>query len=526
MITAADLARAVEAALELVRAQPDIREAEVFAAANGSLLSRLCYTSHIPCNGVEEPKSTEARGLGIHAVFESAAGPLVGFGSEPSDFGPSGAARALDKVRRGAVHDPDFVSLPRPGGEPRALSAYHDPRLMTIDDRRLVELGWTLVHGALRTFMTSSRLAALVENDEGLRRLGLIVGGDVTVLQERIAIASTHMPAVQTDESTLITAFVTAMVEARDAKGSGWSTGTRLDHFTDEAGVEAAQNAIDAIDGVRVPSGEYTVVFGRQPVADFLNNLIVPACTAGSFYASSTPFLGKLGRRVAHPSLTIYDHGALPGLMGSKGITCEGLPTGRTDLIRDGVFVGCLANWYETQRLLRDTDLAVKLGATGEAATRALVPRNGFRFGAGGGRQFDTPAEAAASNVVVEGADAVARDELLRRVGNGLYIGRIWYTYPINGLSAGDFTCTVVADSYRIRNGRLAEPIRPNTLRIDDNLATVLNNVVGITKDVKGTIVWAADEVAYAPEIAVSGVHVREIAGFMAVRAVGRGSAR
>jgi predicted Zn-dependent protease len=320
---------------------------------------------------------------------------------------------------------------------------------------------------------------------------------------------------VQTDESTLITACVTAMVEARDAKGSGWSTGTRLDHFTDAAGVEAAQNAINAIDGVRIPSGEYTVVFGRQPVTDLLNNLVVPACASGALYASASPFLGKLGQRVAHPSLTIYDHGAMPGLMGSKAITCEGLPTGRTDLIRDGVFTGCLTNWYQAQRLLRDPELHAKLGATGDAAARALIPRNGFRFGDGGGRQFDRAPGVAASNVVVEGAEGVSHEELLRRVGDGLYIGRIWYTYPINGLRAGDFTCTVVADSYRIRDGRLAEPLRANTLRIDDNLATVLNDIAGITKDAKGTIVWAADEVAYVPEIAVRGVHVREIAGFM-----------
>jgi hypothetical protein len=32
---------------------------------------------------------------------------------------------------------------------------------------------------------------------------------------------------------------------------------------------------------------------------------------------------------------------------------------------------------------------------------------------------------------------------------------------------------------------------------------------------VKGTIVWAADEVAYTPEIAVSGVPIEGIAGFM-----------
>jgi PmbA protein len=320
---------------------------------------------------------------------------------------------------------------------------------------------------------------------------------------------------VETDESTLMTAFVTCMVEARDAKGSGTSTVTRLDHFTDEAGIEAAQNAIAAIGGERVPSGRYTVLFGRQPVADILNNLVVPAVSAGAFYASSTPFLGKLGQPVASPSLTIYDDGATPGLLGSKGVTCEGLPTGRTDLIRRGVFVGCLSCWYETERLLHDPALATKLGATGPAAEAALVPRNGFRFGAAGGRQFDTQPSIAASNVVVEGDDPTTLDELVRRVGNGLYIGRIWYTYPINGLRAGDFTCTVVGDSYVIRDGRIAAPLRANALRINDNIATVLQNVVGVTGDVKGTIVWAADEVVYAPEIAVSGIQVESIADFM-----------
>src|SRR2546422_10130941 len=43
---------------------------------------------------------------------------------------------------------------------------------------------------------------------------------------------------------------------------------------------------------------------------------------------------------ISHDDLTIYDHGALTGHMGSKGITCEGLPTGRTDLIKDGKLVG------------------------------------------------------------------------------------------------------------------------------------------------------------------------------------------
>ena len=512
MPSLAELARAAQVAFELVRAQHDIREVEVFVAANGTLLTRLNYTSHIPCNGVEEPKSVESYGLGLQIVLDGPEGTRIGFGSEPGDLSVAGGERALAKARAAAVHDPEFVSLPRPGREKRVLTDYHDRELMAVSDERLVECGWTIVNGALRTFLNSSRLAALAGSDEGLRRLGLIVGGDVTILQERVAVVSTHMPQVQTDESALITAFVTAMVEARDAKGSGWSTATRLADFSDEAGVQAAQAAIDAVGGERVPSGRYTVVFGRQPVTDILNDLIIPACNSDAFYASATPFLGRLGQRVASPLLSIYDDGARPGLLGSKGITCEGLPTGRTDLIKRGVLSGCLTTWYYGQRLLRDPALAEKLGATGAAAEAALVARNGFRFGSGGGREFDTQPGVSASNVIVEGSEPVSRDELLRRVGDGLYIGRIWYTYPINGMRVGDFTCTVVADSYIIRNGRIVAPLKPNTVRINDNISTFLNNVVGVGRDAKGTIVWAADQVVYAPEVAVSGVRIDAIA--------------
>ena len=63
-----------------------------------------------------------------------------------------------------------------------------------------------------------------------------------------------------------------------------------------------------------------------------------------------------------------------------------------------------------------------------------------------------------------------------------------------------------------IRDGRIAEPIKANAIRINDNITTFLNNVAGVTKDVKGTIVWAADEVVYAPEIAVTDVRVDAIA--------------
>jgi predicted Zn-dependent protease len=386
---------------------------------------------------------------------------------------------------------------------------------MDLADGELVRAGWAVLTGALETFAASARLAELAESEEGLRRLGLLVGGDVTIVQERIAIASTHLPDVATDETTLITAGATAMVEAMDAKGTGWSAGTRLGGFTDEAGVEAAHAAVRAIGGARVPSGRYRIVLGPQPVADLLNNLVLPALHAGSFYASTTPFLGRFGRRVAAPALSIYDHGALPGAAGSKGLTCEGLPTGRTDLVTGGTLTGLLTNWYEAQRLLRDPRAREKLGVDPAEAASGLVARNGFRFVAGGGRSFASPPGTAATNVVVEGTEGVAFDELCRRVGDGLYVGRIWYTYPINGLRAGDFTCTVVGDSCLIRDGRLAAPLKPNTVRISDNITSVLEGILGISRDARATTVWGGDEVVHAPAVAVAGLRVDEIAGFV-----------
>lgn len=510
-----NLSRAVREALARLASEPGVREVEVFAASNRSLLARLNYTSHIPCNGVEEPKSTEMSGLGVHAVFGGPDGrALVGFGSEPSDLTAEGALRALAKARQAAVHDPEFHSLPRPDGAPRVLADYHDPRLMAIADDELVEAGWKVITGGLRAFMASSRLADLVGAESELKRLGLILGGDVTILQERIAIASTAMPEPQADDSTFMSAFVTAMVEARDAKGSGWSVRTRLEDFTDEAGAEAAANAVAAIDGERVSTGDYTVILGPQPVADLCNNLIVPACQAGSFYSSSTPFLGRLGKPVAVPDLSIYDAGATPGLAGSRGITCEGLPTGRTDLIKEGVLVGLLSHWYDTQRLLHDPQAREKLGLDPAAAGGALTPRNGFRYD-GSGRSFEVTPGTSASNVMVEGAEPMSLDRLVGRVRNGLYVGRIWYTYPINGLRAGDFTCTVVGDSFIIRDGWIAGPLKANTIRINDNVMRLLGAVIGATKDAKGTLVWGADEIVYAPALAVASVHVDAIAGFM-----------
>jgi predicted Zn-dependent protease len=515
MITVAQLKRSVREALEYIKTQRDVTEAEVFASANENLTVRLNYTSRIPSNGVEEPKSVESYGLGIRVALKGSDGVKTGFGSEPTNLSVEGVKKALEKARRGAVLDPEYVSLPKPTGETPRLSKYHDPVLMNAKGGKLVQAGWASVNRALEVFQSSEELLAAAQSPDKVKELGLILGGDVVMLKERMAVGSYHFPSVQTDESTLIMSFATAMVEDQDAKGTGWGTSPSLSGFAGDSAAEAARSAIRAIGGQRVASGAYRVVLGPQAVAELLEWILMPGLNLNMFYAGASPFMGKMGKKVASEELYLYDDGSAAGLAASKAITDEGIPTGRTEMIKDGMLSGALSNYYETQRMMRDPKAKEKLGVEPASLAQGIAPRNGFRTGRGGGRNFDSPPSITPTNLVLEGRSKHSTEELLRMVGDGLYIGRLWYTYPVNGITAADFSGTVVGDSYLIKNGRLAAPIKPNTLRLNDNILRVINSVLGIGHPPRGTVRWASDQVTWAPEVAVEGLRVEEIAEYM-----------
>ncbi|MFP3897869.1 MAG: TldD/PmbA family protein [Dehalococcoidia bacterium] len=511
-----ELEQAVAGALAFLRSQPDIKSAQVYASANNRLWARLDYTSHIPCNGVEEPKSIDDYGIGVHIVLDSPDGQKTGFGSEERDLSLEGVKLALYKAKEGAILDPEFRCLPQPTGEKRTLFDYHDPMVMGIADRGLVEGGWKILDGAMSSFAGSERLRGMAPGG-ALAQLGLIVGGDLSIVQERMAVGSYDMPDVQGDESAAILTYVTSMVEKGDAKGSGYSVHLRLADLDDRAGSEAAANAIDSLGGIRVPSGDYPVILGPQPVGELMSHLVIPSCTTGAFYARQSCFLGKLGKQVASDKLTIIDRGNVAGLIASKGITCEGLPTGETVLIKEGVLSGLLSEWYEYQRILNDPQAREKLGVSPTDVREALTPRNGFRFGREGGRNFGVTADASATNVVFESRARASFADLVREIKKGILVGRLWYTYPINGLAAGDFTSTLTAESYFIEDGQVKAPIKVNTLRINDNIANILTGITGMTGEARPTVLWGGgDQIVYAPVgLMVDKVHFEAIAEFM-----------
>ena len=194
-----------------------------------------------------------------------------------------------------------------------------------------------------------------------------------------------------------------------------------------------------------------------------------------------------------------------------RRITCEGIPTRRVELIRDGKLVGLLSNFYDTHRMLTDEHRAEKLGPSAPAKLD-FPPLSGYRLGEGGGRRFDASPGSAGTNVVMRARGGVSDRELVRAVADGIYVGRIWYTYPINGQRAGDFTCTVTGDSYLIRDGEIAEPLAPNCLRINANIAQVFEHPLAVGSRPRPATVWGSPEAYYVPAIAASSIALAEVA--------------
>jgi len=487
MIDIETLRTCVRDGVDFVKKQKDVIDVEIFASWNEHITVRLNYTSDIPCNGVHEPKSIQYNGIGLLAVFGTGKGVKVGFGSVSNNITKRGVVDAFQKAKRNRIYDPDFKSLPLPFGKV-VLENYHDPAVMEIGDEAIVILGWRGLKGAITEY-----------NKKNFNN-SIIIGGDITIIKERMAIASTK-GIDDFDETTILTTNITSMVEREGVKGTGWCASTHLSDFKPEdAGCDSVLSAINTIGGERISTGTYNVVFGRQPVTDLFTNIVIPALSLSSINASDSPFIGKLGQKISSELLTVYDDGTISGAVGSKKVTCEGIPTGRTDLINNGFLVGFLANNYFSRKL--------------ENIFTSFVPRNGFRY-QNGGRYHNVQPKICPTNIVIEGKEEVPNEALLTKINDGVYIGRIWYTYPINGLAAGDFTSTIVADSYIVKMGKIYKPLKPNTVRLNNNILDILNNIIAVSSEKKQTIVWGGEEVVLAPEIAVEGVKLDSISGFL-----------
>ncbi len=506
MRTTADMRGFVREACAMLARQRDLAGFDVYASSSEHRVARINYTSDIPARGVEEFKSLDADGFAIRIAM--ARDPhATGNAAIAGDMTIGAVREALERARRAVIVDPHFPGLPRGPKRLRTIPASAEKsRLMGAKDEILAAAAWRIVGGALAAFRARMKLA--------MPRPGLVIGGDLSLIRDRIAIGGSNFDDVRNDESARFASSVTALVEALNAKGSATAMGLTLEELNRAGarlGREALIRALALRHGERPRHGTFRVVIGPQPIAEILNYMVVPSLTAGAFQAANSAYQGRFGELVMDERISLADDPGAPAGSIRRTITCEGLPAERTELVRHGRLCGLLANTYDAHRLLADERRAEKLGA-GAPAEPAFPPHSAYRMGESSARRFDGHPGAAATNLLMTAGAGVSDAELIRAVGDGIYVGRVWYTYPINGQRAGDFTCTISGDSYVIRGGRLAAPLAPNHFRINANISEIFSNPIGIARRPRPAMVWGSPEAYIVPPIAIDKLDLSAIA--------------
>jgi PmbA protein len=496
-----------EAARILAR-ESDLASYEIYCATAEHRIARLNYTSDIPSRGLEELKSLHADGFQIRIAMRRDPHE-VGSAFEAGDFSADSVREVIRHARSAAVVDPHFPGF-APALRERMPAASGKGDLARVSDGAIAAAAWQVLDSALGAFAKRPTSRSQVKRVE---QPGLVIGGDVSVIRDRIAVFNSNFSEVRVDESAHFNASVTSIIESLDAKGTANALGDSIAAMRRAApvlGRDAVSRALALGHGVRPASGRFRVVLGPQPVAEILNYMVMGSLTTGAFHAASSAYHAKFGARVMDSRLSLADDPAMRAGAMRRRITCEGIPTRRVELIREGRLSGLLSDFYDTHRLLTDEHRAEKLGANAPAKLD-FPPLNGYRLGEGGGRRFDAGPGAGGTNVVMRAREGVADRELVRTVGDGIYVGRIWYTYPINGQRAGDFTCTVTGDSYVIRNGEIAEPLAPNCLRVNANIAQVFEHPLAVGSRPRPATVWGSPEAYYVPAIAADSIELAEV---------------
>jgi len=213
--------------------------------------------------------------------------------------------------------------------------------------------------------------------------------------------------------------------------------------------------ALVNLESVAAPAGEMPVVMGSGWAGVLLHEAVGHGLEGDFNRKGTSAFSGRIGERVAAPGVTVIDDGAMDRRRGSLTIDDEGTPTQRNVLIEDGILKGYLQDRLNARLMGMD--------ATGngrrESFAHAPMPRMTNTF-------------------MLAGKDEPA--ELIGRVKDGIYAksfggGQV-------DITSGKFvfSCT---EAYRIRGGKIAEPIKGATL-IGDG-PTVLTKVSGIGNDLE-----------------------------------------
>ena len=269
------------------------------------------------------------------------------------------------------------------------------------------------------------------------------------------------------------------MALAADGEERAMAMGVGIDNSfyrldAQKIGREAGEQAARLLGGRPVPTQEATVVF--SPIAgNAIIAAMAQALTAEAMQKNRSFLKGKMGQDVASDRVTLLDNGRLRGGLNTRPFDDEGVPTGATRLIDEGVL----------QAVLYDSYTAARAGtkSSGNAS------RDSHR----------EPPRLAPGNFYLQPGN-ITPQALMAGVEQGLYVVRTMNTHSINPVS-GDFS--VSAQGFWIEDGQLTTPVNEVTIAI--SLQQLLQNVSAVADDL---LFLPFDGAVGAPTFRVDGVMI------------------
>ena len=216
---------------------------------------------------------------------------------------------------------------------------------------------------------------------------------------------------------------------------------------------EALRIAIVNLGAVPAPAGVMDVALGAGWPGILLHEAIGHGLEGDFNRKKTSAFAGLMGQQIAAKGVTVLDDGTIPDRRGSVTVDDEGTPGAKNVLIEDGVLVRYMQD-RQNARLM-----GVEPTGNGRRQSHAHAPMPRM------------------TNTYMLGGDADPGD-IVADVKDGIYAvgfggGHVDIT---NGKFV--FSCT---EAYRVRNGKVGEPVKGATL-IGDG-ATALRQIRAIGND-------------------------------------------
>ena len=241
-----------------------------------------------------------------------------------------------------------------------------------------------------------------------------------------------------------------------------------------DAARRAVRRATASLGGRPVPTQRASVVLEPEVVAELLRG-VGQALSGEAVLKGRSILVGRQLSRIGSPLVTLADDGSLPGGYASAPVDGEGVPTGRTVLVRSGVLQGLLHSTYTARRAgARSTGNAVR------GSYRSLP-------------------EVGLTNLQLEpGPDSP--EALIAGVDRGLYVVVTRNVGGINPVS-GDYS--VGASGRWIERGELAGPVSRVTIAAP--VLEMLANMSAVGSDLR----WVPGQGAIgAPTVRIDGLTI------------------